>query len=131
MFANAKLSVLLVDDDDLMRAYLRIMVRDAGVNLVQEASTAAKALEILKVKPIDLVFLDINLPDEDGVEFIRTIKHHQASSQIIMVSSEATKDRVVQAMSTGAKDFIAKPFNASIVEAKIRLLIAEAGKDRV
>ena len=125
MVLKKDLSVMLVDDDHIMRAYLRIMLRDDEVTDIKEANTAAKALKFLKLKKCDLMFLDINLPDQDGVSLIQTIKQHQPECQIIMVSSEATKDRVQQAISAGAKDFIAKPFNASIVDTKVRQLITD------
>ena len=123
MSSNKDLRILIVDDDDMMRSYLRIMLRDNEVVNIEEAGTASKASKFIKLNKIDLVFLDINLPDQDGVEFIATIKEKLPDCHIIMVSSEATMDRVKQAMSAGAKDFIAKPFNATIVATKVKQLV--------
>ena len=66
-----EITVMIVDDDDLVRAYLRIMLRDLGVLNIQEAGTGEKALREMKLKQINLIFLDINLPDVDGVEFFQ------------------------------------------------------------
>ncbi len=125
MPSNKKLRVLIIDDDDMMRSFLRIMLRAAEVINIDEAGTAKKAVKLFNTQKFDLIFLDINLPDEDGVVFISTIKNKLPDCQIIMVSSEATKDRVSQAMKSGAKDFIAKPFNATIVESKVKQLVSE------
>lgn len=125
MNTNKDLRVLIIDDDDMMRSYLRIMLRHVNVENIDEAGTANKASKFINTHKVDLIFLDINLPDRDGVEFISTIKEKLPEAHIIMVSSEATMDRIQQAMKSGAKDFIAKPFNAGIVESKVHQLIEE------
>ena len=126
MKENKKLNVLIVDDDDMMRSYLRIMLRSADVKNIEEAGTAEKAVKSVEFHKYDLIFLDIILPDNDGVSIIPTIKSKLPNCKIIMISSEATMHRVRQAMKAGAKDFIAKPFNAGIVESKIKQLVDEA-----
>ena len=123
MKTNQDLKILIVDDDDIMRSFLRIMLREAKVEDIDEVGTAAKANKLIVKKKFDLIFLDINLPDADGVEFISSIKKELPDTNIIMISGEATSDRVTQAMQSGAKDFIAKPFNAAIVELKVKQLV--------
>ena len=125
MTDNKKLHILIIDDDDMMRSYLRIMLREANVENIEEAGTSEKAFKLIKLNKYDLIFLDINLPDADGVNSIPDIKTKLPNCEIIMISSEATMDRVKQAISAGAKDFIAKPFNATIVETKIKQLVDE------
>lgn len=78
----------------------------------------------MKLKQINLIFLDINLPDVDGVELTKTIKTNQANCEIIMISAEMTRDRVKQITQSAAKDFIAKPFNANVVEKKLSNILA-------
>ena len=125
MSENKDLKVLIVDDDDMMRSYLRIMLRAAKVEDIDEVGTATKAKKFIIKNKFNLIFLDINLPDIDGVEFISSIKQELPETHIIMISGEATTERVKQAMLAGAKDFIAKPFNAAIVESKIKQLVNE------
>ncbi|MEH6503113.1 MAG: response regulator [Cycloclasticus sp.] len=123
---NAKeITVMIVDDDDLVRAYLRVMLRDLGVINILEASTGEKALREMKLKPISLIFLDINLPDADGIRLTKTIKDAQPNCEIIMISAEVTMERVKQITQSAAKDFIAKPFNANVVEKKLSNILAE------
>jgi len=128
MNKNKELKVLIVDDDDMMRSFLRIMLREAKVEDIDEAGTAAKASKFIIKNKFNLIFLDINLPDIDGVEFISNIKQKLPDTSIIMISGEATTERVKQAMQAGAKDFIAKPFNAAIVESKVKQLVNELSK---
>ncbi|MFT6625185.1 MAG: two-component system chemotaxis response regulator CheY [Cycloclasticus sp.] len=120
-----EITVMIVDDDDLVRAYLRIMLRDLGVLNILEVGTGKKALREMKLKQINLIFLDINLPDVDGIELTKTIKTNQANCEIIMISAEVTMERVKQITQSAAKDFIAKPFNASVVEKKLSNILAE------
>ena len=115
---------MLVDDDDMIRAYLRLMLRDLGVKNILEAGTSEKALREMKLKKIDLMFLDINLPDADGIEFTKIIKTNQPNCDIIMISSEVTMERVNQITQSAAKDFIAKPFNANVVENKLSKILS-------
>lgn len=116
---------MIVDDDDLVRAYLRVMLRDLEVINILEASTGEKALREMKLKPISLIFLDINLPDADGIRLTKTIKDAQPNCEIIMISAEVTMERVKQITQSAAKDFIAKPFNANVVEKKLSNILAE------
>jgi len=122
---NKYLHVLIIDDDDMMRSYLRIMLRAASIENIEEIGTFEKAIKLLSLRKYDLIFLDINLPDADGISSIPIIKNKLPDCEIIMISGESTMDRVKQAMSAGAKDFIAKPFNANSVETKIKQLVNE------
>jgi two-component system, chemotaxis family, chemotaxis protein CheY len=115
---------MLVDDDDMIRAYLRLMLRDLGVENILEAGTSEKALREMKLKKIDLMFLDINLPDADGIEFTKIIKANQPDCDIIMISAEVTVARVNQITQSAANDFIAKPFNANVIEKKLSKILA-------
>jgi len=108
----------------MIRAYLRLMLRDLGVENILEAGTSEKALREMKLKKIDLMFLDINLPDADGIEFTKIIKANQPDCDIIMISAEVTVARVNQITQSAANDFIAKPFNANVIEKKLSKILA-------
>ena len=119
------ISILIVDDDDMMRSFLRVILREVGAEKVHEVGTADKALKFIMFNPMDLVFLDINLPDADGVEFVKTIKESQPDCEILMISGEVTMERVQQITNSGAKGFIAKPFCAKTIEKKVSKILAE------
>jgi len=125
MTNKKELKVLIIDDDDVMRSFLRMMLREAKVEYIDEVGTAAKANKVIIKNKYNLIFLDINLPDIDGVKFIADIKQKSPDTSIIMISGEATTKRVKQAMQAGARDFIAKPFNAAIIESKAKQLLNE------
>lgn len=119
------ISILLVDDDDMMRSFLRVILREVGAEQIHEVGTADKALKFLMFNTIDLVFLDINLPDADGVEFVKVIKENQPDCEVLMVSGEVTMERVQQITNSGAKGFIAKPFSAKTIEKKVTKILTE------
>jgi len=117
------LQVLIIDDDDMMRSYLRIMLRADEVENIEEAGTVEKAEKLINKQNFDLIFLDIHLPDVDGIEFISTIIKKLPTCQIIMISGDTSTEKVQQAIKAGAKDFIAKPFNSTIVVTKVNQIL--------
>ena len=125
---NAKqpLRAIIIDDDDMIRSYLRIMLKDEGIESIEEAGSGEKARKLLKLRPARLILLDINLPDIDGVNFLKEILNSYPDSHVVMVSSETTLKRVKTAVANGAKGFIAKPFNAKTVYQQIKSLIEQA-----
>ena len=123
---NSRLRTLIVDDDSMIRSYLKLMLREANINLIEEAEDAAGAVKLFRAKAPGLIFLDINLPDQDGIELLKQIRTEIPDSSVIMVSSESTMDRVKTALGLGARGFIAKPFNTATVLKNIMHIVAEA-----
>jgi DNA-binding NarL/FixJ family response regulator len=108
-------TVLIVDDDDLMRAYLRTMLRAAGFREVGEAGDVARARKALAQRPASVVFLDINLPGEDGLTALKTLRNDYPDTAFIMLSGDSTASNVQTALADGARGFVAKPFAAENV----------------
>jgi two-component system chemotaxis response regulator CheY len=110
-----QIQILVVDDDRLMRELLKGILRDEGYGIAGEAVSGDAALEQLeKIRP-HAVCLDINMPGIDGIETLRRIKTQHPRMAVIMVSSEATMDRVRDAITHGAAGFIIKPFSVAKV----------------
>lgn len=108
-------TVLLVDDDTMIRGYLRIIMRDQGFNVVGEAGNVEEARRLVrKLKPM-LVFLDINLPGGSGLGALRSMQGDSPETKFIMLSGESTTDNVKTAIKEGACGFVAKPFNTEAV----------------
>lgn len=107
--------VLIVDDDDMMRAYLSSMLRAAGFRVVGEAGDAARARRLLAQQPVTVVFLDINLPGENGLSALKTLRAGYPDVAFIMLSADATAANVQAAVAEGARGFVAKPFAAGNV----------------
>ncbi len=102
------LEVLVVDDDPAIRDSLRRALESAG-HAVAVASSGAEALARLEPSPPEVVLLDINMPDLDGLEALGRIRESAPATSVIMVTGEATLANAVRAGQRGAFDFIEKP----------------------
>ena len=113
--------VLAVDDDDFQHKLLRNMLRDADLDLIFAAS-ATEALATLRRRRPDLILMDVNLPDIDGIEATRRIKaiDQYAGIPVVMITGEGDKDAVMESVKAGASGFVVKPFNREFLLAKVR-----------
>jgi class 3 adenylate cyclase/CheY-like chemotaxis protein len=117
-------SILVVDDTALNRAILRRALTDQG-HEVHEARNGLEALEILAAeagKPTDIVLLDIEMPEMDGYETLRRIKSDPGLRDlpVIVISAVDELESVVRCIELGATDYLPKPFNGAVLEARIR-----------
>ncbi|WP_436794851.1 response regulator [Actinospongicola halichondriae] len=116
---NAKL--LIVEDDDRIRASLRLALREEGY-AVEVAADAAEALSRFSAEEPDLVLLDVLLPGMDGLEFCRTIRRTSAVPVVMLTARDDSHD-VVAGLEAGADDYVTKPYNVKEVAARIRALL--------
>jgi len=112
---SQKLTILLADDDNMLRDLLKGILRDGGYEVAAEAGTAEATLEMCRKLRPGLVLLDINMPGRSGLSALRTIMKDMPDTKVIMISAEATRERVQEAEDHGAIGFIVKPFNAGRV----------------
>ena len=103
---------LIVDDAVFMRTILKANLTQAGHEIVAEAS---KAVEAFKQTHPDIVTLDITMPQMDGLEALKQIMSIDPTAKVIMVSAMGQQIMVIDAIKSGAKDFIVKPFQAKRV----------------
>jgi two-component system nitrogen regulation response regulator NtrX len=103
-------NILVVDDEKGILDQLSGILQDEGYNTLT-AQTGEKSLELIQENGIDLVMLDVKLPDIDGIEILRKIKDNQSDIPVIMISGNATIGLAVEATKLGAYDFIEKPFS--------------------
>jgi len=101
--------VLIVEDNEELRFPLALTVRKQGYQAF-EAGTGAETLDILGQQLIDLVYLDIGLPDVDGIELIPEIRSIAPDAEIIMLTGRHDADSAVRSLKAGAIDYIIKPF---------------------
>lgn len=107
--------VMVVDDDRPMREMLKAILRGEDYQVVGEAAVALCG----KLKPT-LVLLDIMMPKMDGLQVLEEIHSEQPAIKVLMVSAEATMDKVRSAIRKGAAGFVVKPFNAGCVLDRVR-----------
>ena len=117
---NASTRVLVVEDDRLIRRLLRSVLPPRGF-AVTEADTGAAALDLLKTEaPPDLIVLDIGLPDINGLDLLRHVRN-ESSVPIVVLSYTGAVTTKVEALESGASDYVTKPFNADELAARLRV----------
>lgn len=122
-------SVLIVDDNDMMRTLLRSILRAEEFDIVGEARNGHAAVEMSERLKPNVVCLDVMMPEMDGLEALRAIKAAQPEQAVVMVTGNASPENVQEALQNGASGFIVKPFNAArIVDTLTRIIEHPARK---
>src|SRR5579864_8625307 len=121
------LDVLIVDDSAAIRKILQRVLRQAEIPLatVYEAGDGVEALAILKNQKVGLVLSDINMPNMDGLEFLTQVRAVKAWAKlpVVMVSTEGSHAKVLEAVERGATGYVRKPFTADQIKEKLAGLI--------
>ena len=113
-------TILIVDDDQTARYGVRRALEDRYK--VLEAGSAAAARKALATEPADLLLLDIEMPEESGLDFLRALKSQQNSPLVVMITAYGSEKVAVEAMKSGAYDYLPKPFEVD----ELRLVVAKA-----
>ncbi|MCX7695941.1 MAG: response regulator [Caloramator sp.] len=115
--------VLIVDDAAFMRMMLKDILTKNGYEVIGEAPNGAKAVEIYKTEKPDVVTMDITMPEMDGIQAVKEIKASDPNAKIIMCSAMGQQAMVMEAIKSGARDFIVKPFQPErVLEALKKVL---------
>jgi len=125
-----KINVLIVDDSSVMRKIVERSLRQAGleIDVCKEASNGAEALAEVQNATFDLILSDINMPAMDGLEFLRNLAGVPSAKNVpvVMITTEGSEARVVEALSVGAKGYIRKPFTPEQVKERVAPLLGGA-----
>jgi two-component system chemotaxis response regulator CheY len=114
------MKVLVVDDSQIMRRIMSGALTKAGVETVIEASDGQEAIESIgSESDINLVLMDWNMPNMTGIEALRKIRADGNKVPIVMVTTESEKDKVLEAIKSGANDYLAKPFGPKDLQEKL------------
>jgi two-component system chemotaxis response regulator CheY len=119
-------SVLVVDDAAFMRLRLRTILEQEG-HAVREAGNGREGVAAYRAERPDAVFLDITMPEMDGLAALREIRQLDPSAVVIMCSALGQQSMVLQAIQQGACDFIVKPFQPERVLQALTRLVSAAG----
>jgi two-component system chemotaxis response regulator CheY len=107
-----------------MRKIIIRSLNAVSISSVVEAADGSQAVALFKSGKFDLVLTDWNMPGKSGLEVIREIRAQDAKVPIIMITTEAEKARVMQAIQAGVTDYLVKPFTPETLRAKLDKHIA-------
>jgi two-component system chemotaxis response regulator CheY len=118
------MKILLVDDSSTMRRIQKNVLEKIGHTNVEEAEDGADALRKLPGGGFELVLMDWNMPNLNGIDALKKIKADPALQAIpvIMVTSESEKTRIVEALQAGAANYVVKPFQPDTLQEKINAI---------
>ncbi|HEX5463524.1 MAG TPA: chemotaxis response regulator CheY [Burkholderiales bacterium] len=122
---NANMKFLIVDDFSTMRRIVRNLLKEIGYGNADEAEDGSVALNKLKGGPYDFVVSDLNMPNMNGFDLLRSIRADQTlkSLPVLLVTAEAKKDDIITAAQIGASGYIVKPFTKATLEEKVNKIL--------
>jgi two-component system chemotaxis response regulator CheY len=110
---------LVADDSSTMRKIILRSLNAVGVTEITEAGDGDEAIKAFGEGEFDLVLTDWNMPGKSGLEVIQSIRQTNTKVPIIMVTTEAEKSRVLEAIQAGVSDYLVKPFTADTLREKL------------
>ena len=116
-------SVLICDDAAFMRVMIKDILTKNGYDVAGEAENGLKAVEKYNETKPDLVMMDITMPEMDGIQALKKIKAIDANASVVMCSAMGQQAMVIEAIQSGAKDFIVKPFQAERVLEAVKKVV--------
>ncbi|MBW2058923.1 MAG: chemotaxis response regulator CheY [Deltaproteobacteria bacterium] len=126
--ADTNMKILVVDDFATMRRIIKNVLREIGYNNIVEADDGATALPKLRTDTIDFVIADWNMPNMTGLELLKAVRSDEALKDIpfLMVTAEAQKDNIIEAIQAGVSNYVVKPFTPETLREKIAQTLAKA-----
>ena len=119
---DLNMKVLIVDDFATMRRILRNILKQIGFKNMIEADNGKNALKELKKEKVDLIMCDWNMPEMPGIELLKNIRADDELKDIpfVMVTAEAQKDNIIEAVKAGVSNYVIKPFTAETITEKLQ-----------
>jgi two-component system chemotaxis response regulator CheY len=111
--------VLVADDSGVMRKIIIRSLNACGVTDVVEAGDGVEAFAKFNEQPIDLVLSDWNMPGKSGLEFLKCVRAVNATMPFLLITTEAEKTRVMEAIQAGVSDYVVKPFENDVLKEKL------------
>jgi two-component system chemotaxis response regulator CheY len=118
---DLNMKVMIVDDFATMRRILRNILKQIGFKNIIEADDGKHALKELKKEKVDLIMCDWNMPEMPGIELLKNIRSDDELKEIpfVMVTAEAQKDNIIEAVKSGVSNYVVKPFTAETITEKL------------
>ncbi|MHC4712837.1 MAG: response regulator [Planctomycetota bacterium] len=122
------MKVLIVDDSAVMRKVLIGALSRGGIQDVVQAGDGQQALEAVKEQKFDMILMEWNMPRMPGIDAVRKLRADGCTTPIIMVTAEAEKRRVIEALKSGVNNYVIKPFKADTIVSKIQETLEKASE---
>jgi two-component system chemotaxis response regulator CheY len=124
---DTSIKVLVVDDMSTMRRILKNVLKQIGFSNLVEAENGQDALNKLKVGDIGLIVSDWNMPVMQGIELLRTVRADAEMKHLpfLMVTAEAQKENIIEAVQAGVSNYVVKPFTAEALQGKLEKIFAQ------
>ncbi len=127
---NYKMKILVVDDFSTMRRIVKNVLKQLGFENVEEAEDGGQAYSKLQNGAFEFVVSDWNMPNVDGLEMLKKIRADAQLKDmpVLMVTAEAEKEKVIEAIKAGVNNYVVKPFTAEILKEKMDKIFDKLGK---
>jgi two-component system chemotaxis response regulator CheY len=122
---DTSIKILIVDDFATMRRILKNILKQLGFKNLVEADDGTTAWEVLEGQTIDLVISDWNMPKMTGLELLKKVRGSESYKRIpfLMVTAEAQKQNVIEAVQAGVSNYVVKPFTAEAISDKLEKIL--------
>ena len=115
------MKILIVEDEKILNNTINKSLKDAGYE-VESAFDGFDAMEMIEIESYDLIVLDLNLPNMDGMEILKNLRKEDVETKVLILSARSQIQDKVEGLDAGANDFLQKPFHLDELKARIRSL---------
>lgn len=122
-------TILLVEDDAALSAGVAFALQNSTVHVLQ-AESLQKVEQLLVANEIDLIVLDVNLPDGNGLVFLQKMQRDKNELPIILLTANDTEQEIVHGFRAGAQDYIVKPFSLEVLRARVENVLKRTTKSK-
>ncbi len=118
---NKDMKIIVVDDFSTMRRIIKNILRQLEFTNVQEADDGATAWPKIQSESFDLIITDWNMPKMSGLELLKNVRNDEnlKATPVLMVTAEALKENIIEAVKAGVSNYIIKPFTAETMQEKL------------
>jgi two-component system chemotaxis response regulator CheY len=129
---DPSLRILVVDDQSFMRNMVKAILKGLGVGEVDTAEDGSKAINLMNAANYDAIFCDWNMPNVTGIEVLRRMRSLPGYFKVpfIMLTAEAYRENIMEAMNAGVTEYIAKPFTPDILAEKLALALKKRASNQ-
>ena len=120
------MKVMLIDDSKTMRNIQKAVLKQLGYTQIEEACDGQDALSKIGAFEPDLVLVDWNMPNMDGLTFVKKFRQADKTTPLIMVTTETERSRVVEAIKAGVNNYVVKPFTPDLLSQRINETLEKA-----